>query len=74
MPNRAERVQEQPLVFERSPPRFDERVGERDVDQMRSSTGLFLAARVQHPRSTAPADHSKESVSSRKLFIRNVLE
>ena len=29
--DRVERVQEQPLVFERSPPRFDERVGERDV-------------------------------------------
>ncbi len=30
-PDRVERVQKQPLVFERSPPRLDERVGERDV-------------------------------------------
>ena len=35
--DRVERVQEQPLVFERSPPRFDERVGKRNVGHGKQS-------------------------------------
>ncbi len=36
--DRVERVQVQPLVFDRSPPRFDERVGKRDLGHGQKSS------------------------------------